>query len=269
MSEEVKRPVRDLEAQVVDEVELPEVFMTPVRPDVIRRAYLSSLTARIQPQGRDPMAGLRTSAESWGAGHGVARVPRVKGRGYPAASRGARANQAVGGVRIQAPRANKVVWERINRKERRLAIRSAIAATASVELVSARHRLGELDSVPVIVVDDLASLEKTRDFYEFLLRLGLEEELRRLKRRFRKIRAGRGKMRGRVRQRARGPLVVYHEDGGISRAARNVPGVDVVSVRNLGVIHLAPGGVPGRLTIWTVGAIEALRSEQVPLVGRR
>ncbi len=269
MSEEVKRPVRDLEAQVVDEVELPEVFMTPVRPDVIRRAYLSSLTARIQPQGRDPMAGLRTSAESWGAGHGVARVPRVKGRGYPAASRGARANQAVGGVRIQAPRANKVVWERINRKERRLAIRSAIAATASVELVSARHRLGELDSVPVIVVDDLASLEKTRDFYEFLLKLGLEEELRRLKRRFRKIRAGRGKMRGRVRQRARGPLVVYHEDGGISRAARNVPGVDVVSVRNLGVIHLAPGGVPGRLTIWTVGAIEALRSEQVPLVGRR
>jgi len=269
VSEEVRRPVRDLKAQVVDEVELPEVFLTPVRPDIIRRAYLSSLTARIQPQGRDPLAGLRTSAESWGAGHGVARVPRVKGRGYPAASRGARANQAVGGVRIQAPRANKVVWERINRKERRLAIRSAIAATASVELVSTRHRLGELDSAPVIVVDDLASLEKTRDFYEFLLRLGLEEELRRLKRRFRKIRAGRGKMRGRVRQRARGPLVVYHEDGGISRAARNVPGVDVVSVRNLGVIHLAPGGVPGRLTIWTVGAIEALRSEQVPLVGRR
>jgi len=265
---DIKRPILDLEAQVVDELELPEVFLTPVRPDVIRRAYLSSLTARIQPQGRDPLAGLRTSAESWGAGHGVARVPRVKGRGYPAASRGARANQAVGGVRIQAPRADKVVWERINRKERRLAIRSAIAATASLELVSARHRLGDLREVPVVVVDDLASIQKTRDFYEFLLKLGLQAELERLKRRFRKIRAGRGKMRGRVRQRAKGPLVVYHEDGGISRAARNVPGVDVVSVRNVGVIHLAPGGVPGRLTIWTVGAIEALREEQAPFLRR-
>ncbi len=266
---EVKRPVLDLEAQVVDELELPEVFLTPIRPDVIRRAYLSSLTARIQPQGRDPLAGLRTSAESWGAGHGVARVPRIKGRGYPAASRGARVNQAVGGVRIQAPRADKVVWERINKKERRLAIRSAIAATASLELVSAKHRLGDLKGVPVIVVDDLASIQKTRDFYEFLLKLGLQEELERLKRRFRKIRAGRGKMRGRVRQRAKGPLVVYHEDEGISRAARNVPGVDVVSVKDVGVIHLAPGGVPGRLTIWTISAIKALMEEQVPFVRRR
>jgi len=265
---DLRRPLLDLDAQAAGEVELPEVFLTPVRPDVIRRAYLSSLTARIQPQGRDPLAGLRTSAESWGAGHGVARVPRVKGRGYPAAARAARAAMTVGGVRVHAPRVDKVIWERVNKKERRLAIRSAIAATASLELVSARHRLGNLQEVPVIVVDDLASISKTKEFYEFLLKLGLEEELLRLKKRFRKIRAGRGKMRGRVRRRARGPLVVYHEDGGIARAARNIPGVDVVKVDNLGVIHLAPGGVPGRLTIWTAGAIETLKKAELPFLRR-
>jgi len=62
--------------------------------------------------------------------------------------------------------------------------------------------------------------------------------------------------------------VVYHEDGGIAKAARNIPGVDVVKVDNLGVIHLAPGGVPGRLTIWTAGAIEALRRAELPFLRR-
>ena len=250
----------DLEGNVVGEAELPPVFKEPVRVDVIRRAYLSALTARIQPQGRDPMAGKRTSAESWGAGHGVARVPRVKGRGYPAAGRAARAAMTVGGIRVHAPRVGRVVWERVNKKERRLAIRSAIAATARLDLVSARHRIDGIKEVPIVVVDELANVKKTRDVYSLLLSLGLEEELKRTKARFKKIRAGRGKMRGRVRQRARGPLIIYHEDGGISRAARNIPGVDVSHVRNVGVHLLAPGGVPGRLTIWTVGALKELEA---------
>ncbi|RDD54057.1 MAG: 50S ribosomal protein L4 [Candidatus Korarchaeota archaeon NZ13-K] len=257
-------PVYDLRGEVVGSIELPSVFSLEVRPDVIRRVYLSQLTARIQPQGRDPLAGLRTSAESWGAGHGVARVPRVKGRGYPAAGRAARAVMAVGGAKTKAPRSWKVVWERVNEKERRMAIASAIAATRVLDLVRARHRMPEGLKVPIVVVDEVESIGRTSELYGLLLRLGLEEELDRCKRRFRKIRAGRGKMRGRVRQRARGPLIVYLNEGSpLKLASRNIPGVDAVSLRNLTVMHLAPGGVPGRLTIWSESSIRSLEEVRV------
>lgn len=251
-------PVFNLNGEEVGEIELPSIFDMEIRPDIIRRTYLSQLTARIQPQGRNPLAGLRTSAESWGAGHGVARVPRIKGRGYPAASRAARAVMAVGGAKTKAPRSWKVIWERVNNKERRLAILSAIAATGRLDVVKIRHRV-TLEKVPLVVTDDLEGISKTSQLYSLMLKLGLRDELNRTKRRFRKIRAGRGKMRGRIRQRARGPLIVYLREGSpVAKAARNIPGVDVVALRNLSVIHLAPGGVPGRLTIWSEGAIKLL-----------
>ncbi len=259
-------PLYDLSGNEVGKVTLPEVFNYSVRPDVIRRVYLSQLTARIQQKYRDPLAGLRTSAESWGAGHGVARVPRVKGRGYPKAGNAARAATAVGGVRVMAPRAPRSIWEKVNKKERRLALLSAIAATSVPKLVQARHRVEGIERFPLVVVNDLENLEKTKDVYSLLVSLGLQDELERTKYRFRKIRAGRGKMRGRVRQRARGPLIIYLNEGApIARAARNIPGVDVVSLRNLSVMHLAPGGVPGRLTIWSNEALSKLM-EVVKLV---
>ncbi|ACB08234.1 Ribosomal protein L4 [Candidatus Korarchaeum cryptofilum OPF8] len=257
-------PVYNLNGEVIGRIELPPLFELDVRQDIIRRVYLSQLTARIQPQGRDPLAGLRTSAESLGVGHGIARVPRVKGRGYPAAGRAARAVMAVGGAKTKAPRSWKVVWERVNKKERRLAIGSAIAATSHPELVGARHRIPEGIALPIVVSDDIESIAKTSDLHKLLKKLGLEEELERCKRRFGKIRAGRGKMRGRVRQRARGPLIIYsREDSPLKLASRNIPGVDAVSLRNLSVMHLAPGGKPGRLTIWSESSIRALEEVRV------
>ncbi|MCS7102863.1 MAG: 50S ribosomal protein L4, partial [Candidatus Korarchaeum sp.] len=170
-------PVYNLKGEIVRNIELPKVFSFEVRSDVIRRVYLSQLTARIQPQGRDPLAGLRTSAESWGVGHGIARVPRVKGRGYSAAGRAARAVMVVGGAKTKAPRSWKVVWERVNRKERRVAIASAIAATHSIDLVKARHRVPNGIKVPIVVVDEIESIGKTSELYKFLQELGLGEEL--------------------------------------------------------------------------------------------
>lgn len=251
------RKVYGIDGSVVGELQLPSVFEAEIRPDVIRRVYLSILTASIQPQGRDKYAGLRTSAESWGAGHGVARVPRVKGRGYPAAGRAARANQAVKGVRVGAPRVEKVVLERVNKKEKRLGMISALAATASIELVSRRHRLDGVEEVPIVMTDDVEDIKKTREVEDLLVRIGLSNELERLKKRFKKIRAGKGKYRGRIRKRARGPLfIVLRDDAPLRLAARNIPGVEVASVRNLSVMDLAPGGVPGRLTIWSRSSLD-------------
>lgn len=77
----------------------------------------------------------------------------------------------------------------------------------------------------------------------------------------RKLRAGKGKMRGRRYRQRRGPLVVYNSetDGKeLVRAFRNIPGVETSSVHALNLLQLAPGGHLGRFIIWTSDAFKAL-----------
>ncbi|BDZ71767.1 hypothetical protein GCM10025861_22840 [Methanobacterium petrolearium] len=91
--------VYSLKGKVTGEMELPEIFSEEYRPDLIKRAVLSGQSARIQPWGTDPMAGKRTTAESFGAGRGAAMVPRVKGSRHPAGSKAAFVPHAAGGRR--------------------------------------------------------------------------------------------------------------------------------------------------------------------------
>ncbi|RLF12381.1 MAG: 50S ribosomal protein L4 [Thermoprotei archaeon] len=250
-------PVYDVNGAEVDKLTLPSVFLQEVREDIIRRAYLAALTARIQPQGRDPMAGKRTTAESWGVGFGIARVPRVKGSRYPRAATAAFVTMAVGGRSAHAPRVDKVIRERINKKERRLAIRSAIAATAKKDLVVRRgHRVPEGMSLPV-VVRGLEKVESTKQARDLLSKLGLWVDVERVHDNIR-IRAGKGKMRGRRYKEGKSLLVVLPGKCKAYKAFRNLPGVDVVYVSNISVLHLAPGGVPGRLTLWSEDAVKSL-----------
>lgn len=249
----MKIKVYSLEGEAIDEMELPEIFNEEFRPDVIKRAVLSAQTARVQPWGPDPMAGKRTSAQSYGAGRGVAMVPRIKN-----GSRAAFVPQAVGGRRAHPPRPQKNYHERINRKERRLAIRSAVAATARKDLVEARgHRIENVPQLPLVVDDELSMIKRTADTREVFRKLGIMDDIVRAKE-GKKIRAGKGKMRGRKYRTPRGPLIVVGDDRGITRGARNHPGVDVVTVENLNAELLAPGTHPGRLTVFTRSAIEKL-----------
>ncbi|RLF02301.1 MAG: 50S ribosomal protein L4 [Thermoprotei archaeon] len=245
--------VYDLEGEAVGELVLPPVFSTPVRPDLIRRAVLALLTSRLQPKGTDPMAGERTTAESWGVGYGIARVPRIKG-----GRRAALVPQAVKGRRAHPPRVEKRIREFINRKEKRLATASAIAATADPRFVSMRgHRVSSVKQIPMIVVDELQELSRTAHVRDVLKALGLWDDVERAARGVR-VRAGRGKMRGRRYKKPKSLLIVVGRDYGIYRAARNLPGVDVATAKLLNVVDLAPGGVPGRLTVYTVSAVEEL-----------
>jgi len=250
--------VYDLEGREVGRIELPEVFSHEVREDIIKRAYLAALTARIQPQGRDPMAGKRTTAESWGVGYGIARVPRVKGERHPRAASAAFVTMAVGGRRAHAPTVEKKIRERINKKERRLAIKSAIAATAIRELVERRgHILPPKLSLPIVVKAEIEEIETTKQAKEFLLKMGLWDDVERVSERV-KIRAGKGKMRGRRYREGKSLLVVFSGRCKAVKAFRNLPGVNVAYIKNLSVLHLAPGGVPGRLTLWSENAIKML-----------
>jgi large subunit ribosomal protein L4e len=245
-------PVFNADNDVSGEVELPKIFDTPYRPDVIKRAVIALQTHGFQPQGRDPMAGKRTTAESWGTGRGMSRVPRQRG-----SSRAAFGVSIVGGHQAFPPKSEKKIRKEINKKERRLAIRSGIAATAKRELVVGRgHFIDSVGQLPLIVEDGVSSLAKTKDVRELFVKLGVWPDVERADRK--KIRAGRGKTRGRGKKVGKGPLIVITEDLGIVKAASNIPGVDVVKVEDLNAELLAPGAHPGRLVVWTESAFRSL-----------
>jgi large subunit ribosomal protein L4e len=244
----------DLQGKPVGKTTLPAVFETPLRPDIIKRAVLAIQSSRLQPQGRDPMAGKKTSAESRGTGLGIARLPRVKGGG----GRAALAPSTVGGRQPHPPRSEKKIVKRIPKKEASLALLSAIAATASKENVASRgHAIEDVPQLPLIVTGSIEELTKTTEVEEVLTHLGVISDIYRVKA-SRKIRAGKGKRRGRKMKQAVGPLIVVAENRGIFNAASNLPGVDVATVNDLNAEMLAPGTHPGRLTLWTNGAIEQL-----------
>jgi large subunit ribosomal protein L4e len=249
--------VYSIEGNKVGELELPPVFKTEPRPDLVRRAFLSEVSTKYQPKGVDPMAGKRTSAETWGKGFGVARVRRVKGSRHPSAGRGAFAPFTVGGRRAHPPKTEEVLEEKINKKEYLLALKSAIACTAKKELVLARGHKCEPPELPLIVSKEIEELKKTKEVKGVLEKLGVWQDVERAKA-GKRIRAGKGKRRGRKYRKPVGPLVVVGDDKGISKAARNLPGVEVVGVKELSVEKLAPGGVPGRLTVWSESAIRQL-----------
>jgi large subunit ribosomal protein L4e len=248
----MKIPVVSLLNEKVDEVDLPKVFETPLKPEVIRRAVIAQQSHDFQPQGRDPMAGKRNTALSRGTGHAQARLPRLKQSG-----KADFAVQAVGGHLSTPPKSEKVTIKRINKKERHLAIRSGIAATANKEIVTARgHNIEGVTQLPIVLDDALEEVQKTKEIKDIFTKIGIWADVERADRR--NVRPGRGNMRGRGRKIGKGPLIVINEDKGVSKAARNIPGVDVTVLRNLNAELLAPGANAGRLVVWAKSAFTAL-----------
>ncbi|MCR8453541.1 MAG: 50S ribosomal protein L4 [Crenarchaeota archaeon] len=247
----MKVGIYDFNGNRVEEIELPEVFETPIRPDLIRRAFIAAYSKKFTPYGKSPMAGRRAVAWSVGAGFDIARIRRIEGFG-----RAAMAANVVGGYRIRAPKPYKRLVKFINKKEKVLALKSAIAATKDSVLVQFRgHRIDFVRELPIIVVDEFENISKTRDVRKVLVNLGLKDELDRVEA-GRRVRAGKGKRRGRKYKRKKGPLIIVStKDAPLIRAARNLEGVDVKVVDNLSVINVAPGGWPARLCIWSKKAI--------------
>ena len=241
--------IRTLDGDDDATLELPAIFETPLREDLIRRAVLAAQANRTQDYGSDPFAGKRTSAESFGSGRGMAHVPRTNGRG-------ARVPQTVGGRRSHPPKAEKDRTKDINDKERKAAVRSAVGATADADLVAERgHRFDEELELPLVVSDEFEDLVKTRDVVAFLEAAGVDADIARAEDN-KKVRAGRGKTRGRKYKQPTSILFVTSSETGPSRAARNLAGVDVATGREVNTEDLAPGAAPGRLTVWTESAIE-------------
>ena len=239
--------VRDLDGDDAGEVDLPDVFETQFRSDLIKRAVVAAQANRKQAYGADEFAGLRTPAESFGSGRGMAHVPRSNGQGR-------RVPQTVKGRKAHPPKAEKEQGKKMNDKERKLATRSAIAATADAELVAERgHAFDDDTELPLVVSDEFEDLVKTREVVSFLEAVGIAEDVERADE-GRSVRAGRGTTRGRGTREPKSVLFVTGEEP--STAARNLAGADVTTGREVNVEELAPGTHAGRLTVFTESALE-------------
>jgi large subunit ribosomal protein L4e len=261
----MKIDVLNLNGEPVEKIDLPKVFSENFRPDVIRRAVIALQSQRRQPYGPDVLAGLRSSAHYHGSRRyrytmmmrDMARMSRIHGGAPNMGWRARKVPQAVKGRMAHPPKVEKIWAQKINKKEKRLALRSAIAATGNKDIVKNRgHVIDKIKTLPLIVKDDIESIKKTKDVEKLFLSLGLDGELKRLDKR--KVRAGKGKMRGRKYKEKIGPLIIVDKDKHIKRACENLTGVDVLNVKNISVEYLAPGSLPGRLTIWSKSSIEKL-----------
>ena len=264
--------VYDIDVEMGKKVSLPESFNTTVRSDLVKLAVASARANRRQAYGsnahvgkRKPMSGMKHSVEWWGKGRGVSRIMRRTGQ-----RRGAQNPHTLGGRRAHGPKVEKDWSRKLNRNERRLARNSALAATTDLEMVSNRgHRFAdEISTLPFILGDYSENGKKidieafnlsggTRKVSAIFEALGLGDDLRRASN-GRKIRAGKATMRGRVHKTPKSVLLVVANKDGLAKAARNLPGVDVVAAKDLSAEHLAPGGDLGRLTVFTKAAVEAL-----------
>ncbi len=240
----------DIEGKPTGEISLPTVFETRLRLDIIQKASIAQQSHRFQPQGRNLMAGKRTTAEGFGVGRGISRVPRIGGHG-PLSGTAAFAPGTVGGRMAFPPVTAKKIAKQINRKERRLALRSAIAATASDEIVRQRgHKFDQERRLPLVVNDEVEKLSKSSQAKHFLSAVGVWDDVLRV-RRSKRIKSGR-------RVHAVGPLIVVGDDKTARKALRNFEGVSVIRADELSVESLAPGTHPGRLTIWSESAVRKI-----------
>lgn len=239
-------------------VVMPHVFLAPIRDDIVHFVHTNMSKNRRQPYAVSEAAGHQHSAESWGTGRAVARIPRVSGGGTSRSGQGAFGNMCRKG-RMFAPTKVWRKWHRkINQNQKRFAVASALAASALPALVMARgHHVDNVAEVPLVVGGNVESLEKTKQAVSLLKKLGAYADVAKAKD-SKKMRAGSGKMRGRRYVARRGPLVVFNEDKGIVRAFRNLPGVELAQVDRLNLLQLAPGGHLGRFVVWTEGAFNRL-----------
>merc|ERR1719478_1390467 len=250
--------VQGLDGKVSEQVAMPEVLLTPVRPDLVRTVHTGMAKNKRQAYAVNPKSGHQTSAESWGTGRAVSRIPRVQGGGTHRSGQGAFGNMCRGG-RMFSPTKQWRRWHRkVNLTQRRYAVASGLAASAVPALVMARgHRIDELNEVPLVLDNSAEKLSKTRDAVALLKSLGAHADVEKVIA-SKTLRAGKGKMRNRRFVQRRGPLVVYDTDNGITRAFRNIPGVELADVKALNLLQLAPGGHLGRFCVWTQGAFEKL-----------
>jgi len=254
----MKAQLFDKSGSKKSEIALPVIFETPIREDIVQKCVEVEKFALAQPYSHDPRAGRKHSASGtishqrhdWKGhyGRGISRIPRktMWRRGTQFYWIGAETTSARGGRRVHGP----MLWKRqrkINSKELILAFSSALASTASKDLVKKRYSsLSEVQTAP-FVIDSLP--EKTKDFIKAIksilsnaFPLALQVKVQR---------AGKGKLRGRKYKSNAGLLLIKS-----STEKAFYSGIDVKSVKELLLSDLYP---LGRLVLYTSAALNEIQ----------
>jgi large subunit ribosomal protein L4e len=240
-------------------IEVPKIFSDKVRNDLISRAVLAEKSLGLQPQGHYVLAGMQTTARyygamnSWRTGRhmGIAIRPREK-LGGGVQGKVKRIPSAVKGKRAHPHLIEKKVVEQINNKEYKKAIASAVAATSKPELIRLRDIKNKL---PIVISNDVESLKKTSQVIDVFKNLKLDSAVKHGK--IKTLRKG-VRRASKLKIYKKSILIVVKNDSGIIRAARNIPGVDACTVGSISAELLAPGGMPGRITVWSEAAISGI-----------
>lgn len=255
--------VLSLDGRVKGKIELPVLFDNEVRPDLIRRAVLAENSTKLQPQGHYPLAGMQTTAAYYGKMNsyrsgrhmGIAINPRQKlGDGVQGQVR--RIPSSVKGKRAHPHMIGKTLKEAINKKEYQKAMASAISAT----------RLSKgATTGPLVVTDEIESISKTRDMLKVFKALKVYDSVMDSKAKP-KIRKGLRRST-KIKHYKKSVLLILSKEANAIKAVRNMAGADVCTVSSMNANLLAPGGVPGRLTVWSEQAIkgvtEAIKSQKL------
>ena len=256
----MKANLLNKEGKKIKEIETKNLFSFEIREDIVQKVLESK--KRKQPYAPSLVAGNQQSASGklirrrhvWKSGYGRAasRVPRKQmSRSGTQFNWVAAAIPSVrGGRRAHPPKILSMLKEKkINKKEMKIAILSALNATANEKEISKRYSsLNEIKNLPLIV-DDLNKL-KTKEFIEILKKVFKEAFSVALKKK--NIRAGKGTMRGRKYKTNTGALIVIGKDEELKISC-----IDVKKAKEVGINDLATGGL-GRLTLYTEGAIKEL-----------
>jgi large subunit ribosomal protein L4e len=256
----MKVSLKDLRGKEIESLELPSVFNTPFRPEIIKKVYVNVLSTKFQPQGRYPAAGEIVSAESRNTGLGIARIARARGEGFQRAGQAAGVAGVRSGRLAHPPVSWKKNYKKVNKKEKQLGLCSAIAATSNKDIIEKRgHNVGKISAFPIVVANDLEKITKTAELRKTLLSLGLEEDLKRSTNIVR-VPSGKSRLRGRKKHAALSCLIVVSKDSPVSKLKKSLPGVNVVSIENISIMDLVPGTKPVRLTIYTKNAIDSMNN---------
>lgn len=232
------------------ETQMPQVFEEIIRPDLILRAVNAENSLSLQPQGHYPLAGMDTTARYYGSMNsyrsgrhmGIAIRPREK---LASGQQGKvkRIPSAVKGKRAHPHVVEMIQIERINKKEYRKAIASAISASVAKDT-----------GKPIVVANEIESIKKTKAIIKLMGDLNLSTILENVNKSQRK-----GLRRSAsVRRYTKVILLVVSKETPAIKAARNIAGVDACSVDNLSANALAPGGRVGRSVVWSEGALSKL-----------
>ncbi len=243
------------------------IFESQIRPDIVQKIIDIERFGEKQPYAPFTWAGMNSSASGnvkhnrhvWKTdrGRGTSRYPkkRMSDKGSHFVWVAAIIPGVRGGRRAHPPKVERTDIK-INKKEKLLALKSALAMVASIEELKKKYSTLNTAEIKVkfpIIIDSKMLGLKSKQFFESLNKI-FGKDIFNLAVQEKTVRAGRGKMRGRKYKQNAGMLLVVG-----NKEKMKISGIDVANVKELKLRQLAENGA--RLVMFTEEAVKDIENK--------